>query len=166
MADVGIDHWYNLVLHHEVAFPVLSRERQHSACDLREMMKSTVTWFTNAEALHILHASTWVTLQKCFSTERTRSMEILSGFFIFLILKLWNSEDHNCMTFIHKTVPTFGLVFVSLIRVVGKGSAIPCPKMVGPNILDKLFWSIWHKGLCRTQQWAVRQCAMNLLRRH
>lgn len=46
--------------------------------------------------------------------------------------------------------PTLGWVFVSLIMVMGDGSSIPCPMMVGPNTLAKLFWSIWHSGLSTT----------------
>ena len=42
---------------------------------------------------------------------------------------------------------TFGWVFVSLMIVVGDGSDIPWPTIVGPNTLAKLFWSIWHWGL-------------------
>lgn len=45
---------------------------------------------------------------------------------------------------------TLGWVFVSLIMVMGEGSSIPCPMMVGPNTLAKLFWSIWHSGLSIT----------------
>lgn len=156
--DVGVNNWwYNLVpRHHDEAFPVLSRERQHSAYDLTEKPVSQIQRH-HAKLKSYYHL--WVTLTVQVFQHRIIGNTVALKKTFRNTAKYWNG-DLNCITFMHKTVPTIGWMFVSLIMVIGEGSAIPCPTMVGPNTLDKLFLSIWQRGLCMTLQWEGRQCGI------